>query len=100
MIPGVVGTQTAPRIGGEGRALHWILAGAPIDAPTARRIGMVGSVVPPVRLRGEAERLARRLVKIDKDLVSAVKRLVHRGLDLDLDGALAAERTVASRLNR
>ncbi len=100
MIPGVVGTQTAPRIGGEGRALEWILAGRAIDARSARRIGMVGSVVAPARLRGEADALARRLAKIDKDLVSVVKRLVHRGMDLDLAAALAAERSVSARLNR
>ncbi len=96
MIPGVVGTQTAPRVLGVGRALDLVLRGRPIDAREARRIGVVGQVVSPSRLALVANRLAQRLAKIDTNLVSRVKELVSRGLDLPLDAALARERHVVS----
>jgi len=97
MIPGVVGTQTAPRMLGLGRALEMVLAGRAIDARQAHRVGLVGSVVPPARLLPEANRLARRLARIDGERVSQVKKLVVRGLDLPLDGALAWEHVLARR---
>ena len=62
MIPGVVGTQTAPRAIGVGRTLDLVLTGRRIDAREARRVGVVGSVVSSARLADEANRLARRLV--------------------------------------
>jgi enoyl-CoA hydratase/carnithine racemase len=97
MIPGVVGTQTAPRVLGLGRALDMVLAGRAIDAREALRVGLVGSVVPPARLVRTADRLARRLAGIDGKRVSQVKKLVVLGLDLPLDGALAWERALAWR---
>jgi enoyl-CoA hydratase/carnithine racemase len=100
MIPGVVGTQTAPRAIGLGRALDLVLTGRRIDARRAQRIGMVGQVVAPSRLRAETDRLARRLAKIDGRLASALKLLVWRGLDLSLEAALAKERAVAGRMRR
>jgi enoyl-CoA hydratase/carnithine racemase len=100
MIPGVVGTQSAPRAIGVGRTLDMVLAGRRIDAREACRVGLVGSVVLPAHLAEEANRLARRLVKLDGGLVSRVKNLVVRGLDLPLTLALAKERVVAGRTNR
>jgi enoyl-CoA hydratase/carnithine racemase len=97
MIPGVVGTQTVPRIVREGHALDILLTGRRIDARLAERLGMVGSVVPGDRLRREADRLAGRLANIEGKLSAAAKRLVMRGLDLPLDAALAVERATARR---
>jgi enoyl-CoA hydratase/carnithine racemase len=94
MIPGVVGTQTVPRALGLGWALDLMLTGRAIDARLALRIGMVGSVVAPGRLRSEAARLARRLAKIDEELLFRVKSLVARGSDLPLAAALAWERVL------
>jgi enoyl-CoA hydratase/carnithine racemase len=100
MIPGVVGTQTAPRVIGLGRALELILTGRRIDAREARRVGLVGSVVSPARLANEAERLVRRLVKLDGELISRLKDLVVRGLDLPITSALARERLIAGGIKR
>jgi enoyl-CoA hydratase/carnithine racemase len=97
MIPGVVGTQTVPRIVREGHALDILLTGRRIDARLAERLGMVGSVVPGDRLRREADRLAGRLANIEGKLSAAAKRLVSGGLDLSLDAALAVERATARR---
>jgi enoyl-CoA hydratase/carnithine racemase len=100
MIPGVIGTQTCPRVIGVGRAIDLILTGRRIDAREASRVGLVGSVVAPARLAREAERLARRLVKLDGELISHLKNLVVRGLDLPVTLALARERLIAGRTNR
>ena len=54
MIPGVVGTQTAPRAIGVGRTLDLVLTGRRIDAREAHRVGLVGSVVSSARLADAA----------------------------------------------
>lgn len=95
MIPGVVGTQTLPRAVGVGRALEMVLRGAPIDARRALRIGILGAIVPPPRLREEADRLAARLARIDSGLTCAIKRLVWGTCDRTLAQGLAAERVAA-----
>jgi len=97
MIPGVVGTQTLPRAVGVDRALDLVLTARAIDARLALRIGMVGSVVAPGQLRTEAARLARRLAKIDGELVFRVKTLVAHGADLPLAAALDRERILGER---
>jgi enoyl-CoA hydratase/carnithine racemase len=94
MIPGVVGTQTVPRAVGLGWALDLMLTGRAIDARLALRVGMLGSVVAPGRLRSEAARLARRLAKIDEELLFRTKTLVARGSDLPLAAALDWERVL------
>jgi enoyl-CoA hydratase/carnithine racemase len=98
MIPGVVGTQTLPRLAGVGRALEMVLTGTAIDARRALRIGILGAVVPAPKLREEADRLAARLAKLDSEAVSAVKRLIWSSCDRTLDQGLAAERVVAARI--
>lgn len=96
VVPGVVGTQTAPRIVGLGRALDLVLSGRSIDAAEARRIGLVGSVVERSRLDAEAVRLARRLAAVDGAMLRSITDLVRRGLDLPLDLGLARERAVGA----
>ena len=97
MIPGVVGTQTAPRVLGVGRALDLVLRGRAIDAREAQRIGLVGSVVTPAGLVDAARRLAFRLAKVEENRASQVKRLVVRGLDLSLEQGLSWERRLSGR---
>src|SRR5690349_16003154 len=50
IIPGYGGTQRLPRLVGPGRALELLLAGDPIDAQEAHRIGLVNAVVPQPEL--------------------------------------------------
>ncbi|MGH7802963.1 MAG: enoyl-CoA hydratase/isomerase family protein [Candidatus Binatia bacterium] len=100
LIPGVVGTQTAPRAIGLARALELVLAERRIDAFEAFRIGLVGSVVRPNRLRGEADRLARRLSEIDGGIAAKVTGLVRRALERTEETGLVRERIVAATLRR
>lgn len=98
MIPGVVGTQTAPRTIGTGRALAMVLAGQTFGAREALGIGLVGRVTATRRLEAAVAKLARRIAAIDGELLAAVKELVSRGGDLPIEAALARERLVLARL--
>lgn len=50
IIPGYGGTQRLPRLVGRGRALELLLAGEPVTAAEAHRIGLVNAVVPQAEL--------------------------------------------------
>ena len=50
IIPGYGGTQRLPRLVGRGRALELLLAGEPVTAAEAHRIGLVNAVVPQPEL--------------------------------------------------
>ena len=50
VISGYGGTQRLPRLVGRGRALELLLAGEPITAAEAYRIGLVNAVVPRAEL--------------------------------------------------
>src|SRR5947208_6522674 len=50
IIPGYGGTQRLPRLVGRGRALELLLAGDPISAAEAHRIGLVNAVMPQSEL--------------------------------------------------
>jgi enoyl-CoA hydratase/carnithine racemase len=92
MIPGVGGTQTAPRHLGVTRALDLVLTGRVLDARAAQHLGIVSEVVAPSRLRGAAMRRARQLAVVPAELAAALKRAVNEGLDLPIAAALALER--------
>lgn len=96
MIPGVAGTQTARRAGGEGRALDWILTGRWLTAAEALAAGVVIEVVRRADLDRTAMRRASRLAAMDRALVGGVKRAVREGMDLPLAGGLALERRLAA----
>jgi enoyl-CoA hydratase len=98
MIPGVGGTQTLPRLVGIGRAQSLVLAGQWIDARTAERLGLAARVVPPARLLASALGEARRIARLEPEMVRAVKRAVCDGLDRPLDAGLALERRLSAEL--
>ena len=97
-IPSAGGTQTLPRVVPPGIAMQMVLSGEPVDAATARRIGVVHRVVPRADLDAEAERLAERLAALPPDYVATVKEAVREGLDLPLPLALAREAELAAML--
>lgn len=98
MIPGVAGTQTAPRAIGLGRALDMVLTGKRVNAEQAVQIGLANRVVPRESLLAEAKTLAHSLARHDPRLAALAKRAVRQGLDLPLAEGLRLERRLFARL--
>lgn len=96
MIPGVGGTQTLARLAGQGRALHYTLSGAWLDARDAWELGLVARVVPAARLLDTALAVARQVARLDAALVRRCRRAVREGFDLPLASGLALEQRLAA----
>ena len=71
-----------------------VYLGERIDAPTAAALGLVARVVPDDALLGCAGDIARRLATGPTAAFGAAKRVMHRGIHLCLDEALALEGAV------
>jgi enoyl-CoA hydratase len=84
VIPGYGGTQRLPRLVGRGRALEILLAGEPVTAAEAWRIGLVNAVVP------QAELLDYCRAWLDKALANAplALGLVLDAVDVGLNSGL------------
>ncbi len=91
LIPGYGGTVRLPRLVGRGRALDLLLTARVIDAEEALRIGLVDRLVAADALLDEARTVARTILAMGPQAVALCLATVDRGLDLDLDAALAAE---------
>ena len=94
MIPGVGGTQTAPRAIGLGRALDMVLTGKRLKAGQALQIGLVNQVVPLATLLTEAKSLAYTLSRYNPTVVRLAKRAVRQGADLNLSDGLQLEQNL------
>lgn len=62
LIPGAGGTQRLPRIIGAAAALDMIINGAPVDATTAQRLGLLDAVIDGDLLQG-AQQFAEQLIE-------------------------------------
>jgi enoyl-CoA hydratase/carnithine racemase len=96
MIPGVVGTQTAPRAIRMGRALDMVLTGKRVAAQEAMQIGLANRVVPRETLLTEAKALAYTLAEHDPRIIALAKRAIRAGSDLNLAEGLQLERRLFS----
>jgi enoyl-CoA hydratase len=99
MIPGVAGTQTAPRRLKLGWALDLCLTGRWIDAHQALFVGLVAKVVPRRALDRAAHECALRLSRLPRESVVAAKLAVWEGLNASLAVGLELERRLAKRLD-
>ncbi|WP_372792217.1 enoyl-CoA hydratase/isomerase family protein, partial [Paraconexibacter sp.] len=99
MVPGGGGSQRLPRLIGRQRALAHILTGERIGAAEAVALGLAYRAVPAADLDAAADALAATLAAKDRAALARTKALVHDGLALPLDDALALERrTVVEHL--
>lgn len=72
-----------------------VIAAEPIDARTALEWGLVTEVVPAGELDAAVERWVARLLKGAPLALRATKQCVQRGLELDLEAAIAAQESGA-----
>ncbi len=91
IIPGFGGTQRLTRLVGAGWASELALAGEPIDAATAERIGLVNRAVTHDKLMEEARTVARRILSKGPRAVALAKAAIHQALETSLSAGLAFE---------
>ncbi len=85
LIPGYAGTQRLPRLVGQAWAMQMVTTGDPIDAETAKRIGLVNDVVAPEELLATCEKLAGAIAARGPVAVRFAIEAVNRGLDGTLE---------------
>jgi len=100
MIPGVAGTQTAPRRLGLGWALDLNISGRWIDANQALFIGLVAEVVQLKALNRTAHAIASALGRLPGEYAAIAKLAVWEGMNSSLAEGLELEQRLAMRLER
>ena len=91
ITPGFSGTQRLPRIVGMGIAKELIYTADVINAEEAYRIGLVNKVVEPEALMDSALAMAKKIAKKAPIAVKYSKEAINRGMQTDLDSAIAIE---------
>ena len=92
LMPGAGGTQRLARTIGKAKAMEMVLTGAPIDAETAERLGLVNTVVPADRVLSEAKALAQKIAAKPPLSVKLSKQAVLKAFELPLSEAVDYER--------
>lgn len=98
LIPGAGGTQRLPRLIGVSKAKELIFSGRFVDAQEALTIGLVDVVVPSAQVLERAMEWAGQLAAGPRIAMQAAKRVIDRGLDVDLATGLELERAAFSSL--
>ncbi|HRH85267.1 MAG TPA: enoyl-CoA hydratase [Rubrivivax sp.] len=99
LLPGWGGSVRLQQRLGPHRAKELALTGRFFSAEEALSWGFVNRVVPPERLRAEAEALAREMLANVPEGLVAYKRLLDAEAGLTLTEALQLERTTAQAAN-
>lgn len=91
IIPGYGGSQRLARLVGRGLAMELMCTGRKFDAHYALHIGLVNKVVPQSDLLNLCRGLAQEILAQAPLAVSAAKRALSQGLEVDMDRGLAIE---------
>jgi enoyl-CoA hydratase len=91
LTPGYGGSQRLPRLVGRGRALEMLLAGEPITAAEAHRIGLVNAVVPQAGLLNYSREWLSKVLLNGPLAVALTMEAVDVGLDAGLETGLRLE---------
>ncbi len=75
-----VATALLPRLCGRNRALELLVTGDPIDAQTAKQIGIINAVYPTAEFDDHLHVLLRRIIRHSHVALRCVKRSVDSGL--------------------
>ncbi|MBI1330458.1 MAG: hypothetical protein GC166_11230 [Alphaproteobacteria bacterium] len=97
ILPGAGGTQRLPRTIGPAAALMHILLGEPLSPREAERRGFVHETVGGKALT-RAHEIAAKLVQLDPEALSRIKRLVRGALSMPLAEGLNLERNLFVQL--
>lgn len=96
--PGFGGTQRLPRLVGKFKGMELLLTGDQITADEAERIGLINKAVEPERLYEEVRTLANKILSRGPIAIRLAKSAAAKGLDADMDTALALEKESVSLL--
>ena len=91
ITPGFSGTQRLPRRVGAAKAKELIFSAKIIDAEEAKKIGLVNEIYPPEELLNQAINMAKSFAINAPIAVRYSKACIDRGMQLDIDGAIALE---------
>jgi enoyl-CoA hydratase/carnithine racemase len=91
IIPGGGGTQRLPRLVGSAIGAELCLSGRIVDAPEAKRIGLLNEVLPTEGFVDHAIEWCQRIARHPASAVFAAKKAVVEGLRLPLDDGLRLE---------
>jgi enoyl-CoA hydratase len=91
IIPGYGGTQRLPRLVGRGRAMELLLAGDPIPAAEAYRIGLVNAVMPREELLDYCRAWLGKVLGNGPLALGLVMDAVDTGLESGLEEGLRFE---------
>jgi enoyl-CoA hydratase len=94
IIPGYGGTQRLARLVGKGVAMQLVLAGEPITAQEAHRIGLVNEVTAPAELIPRAEAIAQKIIANAPLAVQFAMEAVNKGMEMTLAEGLYLEATL------
>ena len=97
-LPGSGGTQRLFRATSAAFAMQLLFTGAPVDATTALRWGIVSEVVPAGELHAVAERLAHLIAKNAPLSLRAMKIATRAAMNAPLELGLGIERMLWSSL--
>ena len=98
IIPGMGGSQRLARLVGPSRAKDLVFSGRFVGADEALRIGLVDRVVPAEEVFETARAWAAELAKLSAMALSAAKRAIDHGLEVDLANGLEVERQAFASL--
>jgi len=98
IIPAAGGSQTLPRTIGSAAALDVLLTGRWLTAKEALKLRLVDRIVDHTDLLAEAEKIARKIERMNPAVMRYVKQAVGRGLELPLAEGLALESRLARSL--
>jgi len=98
LIPGYAATQRLSRLTGLGNALFLILTAETINAEDALRIGLVQKITEPETLMEEVMKMAARIANNGSGAITAAKRIIRQGRELDFNQASRMEAEAFSQL--
>ena len=79
-------TWSLPLLVGWPKAKELLYTGRVVPAEEAERIGLLNTIVPSARLREAAIEMSRMIAKNDARMVQGIKRLLHEGAGMSLQG--------------